>query len=266
MWPAVKQAFQQEPFRAYVQSLVFNQWRPNKIVWHNTAQPTLKQWIKSADEDARQGKVPGISRIRNLELFFKDNNGWSGCPHLFVANDAIWVMNPLTAPGVHSPSWNGTAIGIEMIGDFSTEDDDSGEGFKVKSNTIFATAVLCSALGIDPRTEIFLHKQDPRTTHDCPGEHIARDKQAMIEAVIDLMDGGEHHPQNEDAPPPTVRQVVTVVDNLNFRVGPSVLSVARSQLPKNVQLTVLDTASGWLKVKTPAGYIGWVAGRYTQEI
>lgn len=266
MWPAVKKDFGQESFRLYVASLAWSNWRPNKIVWHNTAAPTLKQWIKSADDDARNGKIPGISRIINLERFFKDNNNWSGCPHLFIANDRIWVMNPLTAPGVHSPSWNGTSIGIEMIGDFSTEDDDSGEGLKVKGNTIFATAVLCASLGIDPKTQIFLHKQDPRTTHDCPGEHIARDKQPMIDAVIDLMDGGEHNPQNEGATPPAQRQVVTTVDNLNFRIGPSVLSEARSQLPKNVQLTVLDTASDWLKVKTPAGYIGWVSGRYTKEV
>jgi hypothetical protein len=266
MWPAIKKDFSQEAFRSYVKSLTFNQWRPTKIVWHNTAAPTLKQWIKSADEDARNGKAPGISRIQSLERFFKDNNGWSGCPHLFIANDRIWVMNPLTAPGVHSPSWNGTSIGIEMIGDFSVEDDDFGEGLKVKNSTIHATAVLCSALGIDPKTQIFLHKQDPKTTHDCPGEHIARDKQPMIESVIDLMDGGEHHPQNEEAPQVAERAVVTTADNLNFRIGPSVLSEARSQLPKGVNLTVLDSATGWLKVKTPAGYIGWVAGRYTQEV
>lgn len=265
MWPAVKRDFQQEGFRSYVQSLTWNQWRPNKVVWHNTAAPTLKQWIKSADDDARMGRVPGISRIKSLENFFKDNNGWSGCPHLFIANDRIWVMNPLTSPGVHSPSWNGTSIGIEMIGDFSTEDDDSGEGLKVKRNTVFATAVLCSALGIEPRTEIFLHKQDPKTTHDCPGEHIARDKPLMIQAVVDLMDGGEHNPSNDEAETPVERQVLTTEDNLNFRVGPGILNATRSQLPKNVQLTVLDTASGWLKVKTPAGYIGWVSARYTKE-
>lgn len=265
MWPAVKQGFSQEDFRKYVATQSWNQWRPNKIVWHNTAAPTLKQWIKSADDDALTGKTPGITRIRNLELFFKDNNGWSGCPHLFIANNLIWVMNPLTAPGVHSPSWNGTSIGIEMIGDFSTEDDDAGEGLKVKNNTILATAILCSALGIDPKTDIYLHKQDPKTTHDCPGEHIAKDKQVMIEAVVDLMDGGEHNPKNEEATPPVERKVITTIDNLNFRVGPSVLSIVRSQIPKNIQLTVLDTASGWLKVKTPAGYIGWVSGKYTKE-
>lgn len=264
-WPALKKDFSQEGFRDYVQSLSWNSWRPNKIVWHNTAAPTLKQWIVTADSDAREGKTPGITRIQNLERFFRDNNGWSGCPHLFVANDRIWVMNPLTAPGVHSPSWNGTSIGIEMIGDFASEEDDLGEGLKVKNNTILATAALCSALGIDPNNSIFLHKQDPKTTHDCPGEKIARDKQDMIDTVIDLMDGGEHSPHHEVASPALEKRVITTVNNLNFRVTPSVLSVARSQLPAGVVLTVLDSASGWLKVKTPAGYIGWVSGRYTKE-
>ena len=110
MWPAVKRGFSQEAFRDYVESQTWNKWRPNKIVWHNAAAPTLKQWMKSAGDDSVKGLVPGISRIISLERFFKDNNGWSGCPHLFVANDLIWVMNPLTAPGVHSPSWNSASI------------------------------------------------------------------------------------------------------------------------------------------------------------
>ena len=276
-WPAIKRNFTQEGFANYVKTLVWSRWRPTAIVWHNTAAPSLAQWIKSAKADEAAGFVGGSSRIRNLEVFFRDNNHWSGSPHLFIANDYIWVFNPLTDPGVHSPSWNHVALGIEMIGDFSKEDDDSGEGLKVKNNTIFATALLCSTLGIDPLSKIWLHKQDPRTTHDCPGKNIAQDKGDMIQDVADLITGGEHDPVQVGgviAGHPLLITVergkgVTTVDGLAFREGPGVLNRAASYLPKGVTLTILDEAANgttaWLKVKTPAGYIGWVAGKYVEK-
>lgn len=275
-WPAIKLGFDQEGFRKYVRDLPVSKWHPSMVVWHNTAAPSLAQWMKSAAQDKVAGFIPGITRIRNLEAFFRINNGWSGCPHLFVANDLIWVMNPLTAPGVHSPSWNSISFGIEMIGDFDKEDDDSGEGLKVKNNAIFATAILCETFGIDPRLKIMLHKQDPKTTHDCPGKNIARDKDAMMQAVQDLMSGGEHSSEqvakiiagDMSKPEQTAIQGKTIVADLTLRTGPGVNNEARGSLPNNTTLTILDQAkngtSTWLRVKTPAGYIGWVAGKFVE--
>lgn len=277
-WPAVKRNFNQQGFADYVKTLAWVKWRPSAIVWHNTAAPSLAQWIKTAKQDMEKGLIPGTTRIRNLEMFFRDNNHWSGCPHLFIANDFIWVMNPLVEPGVHSPSWNHISIGIEMVGDFSIEDDDTGEGLRVKNNTIFATAILCATLGIDPMSKIWLHKQDPKTTHDCPGQDISRDKAVMINDVADLMAGGEHSPSDtvtviaggSAEKPVKERKAITTVSDLSFRSGPGVSNPARSELPKGVTLVVLDEAANgttsWLKVKTPAGHIGWVAGKFTKEV
>lgn len=288
-WPAVKRPFTQEAFRGYVGSMTWLGWRPSKIVWHNTAAPSLSQWIKSANADRDKGLVPGITRIGNIENFFRYDNKWSGCPHLFIANDLIWVMNPLSASGVHSPSWNNTAIGIEMVGDFAAEDDDSGEGLKVKQNTIFATAILCSALGLDPISgevdhnhkttgTIFLHKQDWATTHDCPGEHIAGHKLAMISEVSGLMSGGEHDPHavaavisGQPPPPPSVhsRNGITNAGDLNVRRGPGVANESIGSLPKGTKLEILTQAkngtSEWLQIRTPLGHVGWVSSRYVTE-
>lgn len=267
-WPAVKQAFDQEGFRKYVLALPPSNWRPSMVVWHNTAAPTLAQWLASAQVDYKAGKIAGITRIQNLENFFRYDNHWSGCPHLFVANDFIWVMNPLTAPGVHSPSWNSISFGIEMIADFAEESPDSGEALKVKNNTIAATAVLCEAFGI-PTDRIVWHKQDPKTTHDCPGELIIPEKQTMISAVEDLMTGGEHAPTPDTSRPTSTRPGITSIGGLNFRAGPSALSEIKGTLPKGTTLEILDQASNgtsvWLKVKSPAGFIGWVAGKYVEE-
>lgn len=275
-WPAVKQALTQEQFRDYVEKLPASKWDPSMIVWHNTAAPSLAQWMKSAEQDRAKGITPGRTRIESLEKYFRFDNNWSGAPHLFIAPDYIWVFNPLSSPGVHSPSWNSISIGIEMIGDFSVEDDDSGAGLKVKQNTIYATAVLCEAYGIDPQTRIMLHKQDPKTTHDCPGKDIAQDKQAMIGDVADLMAGGEHEPEKVGAviagqptTAPVERHVVTTVADLTFRDGPSASSKSHGGFKINTDLVVLGEAANattkWLKVRSPAGYIGWIAGKFTRE-
>lgn len=276
-FPFVKIGYDQEGFRKYISTLHWDRWQPKLIVWHNTAAPSLKQWIKSADDDRRAGKIPGITRIQNLERFFRDNQVWNGGPHLFIANDFIWIMNPLTERGTHSPSFNSTAIGIEMIGDFASEDDETGPGLEVKNNTIFATALLCTELGLDPRSAIKLHKEDPRTTHDCPGKNIAQDKHEMIEAVEDLMPGGEHDPEQVAAviagkqPVSNFRNPIPVtvtVEGLNFRRGPGVDTKSTGTLPKGTKLTVINEAtngpSRWLQVRTPAGYVGWVSGRYVE--
>lgn len=269
-WPAVKANFDQDGFRRYVATQQWLSWRPSRIVWHNTAAPTLAQWIKTADTDRAAGRIPGITRIQNLERYYRNDNKWSGCPHLFIANDFIWVMNKLTAPGVHSPSFNSTAIGIEMVADFSREDDESGEGLKVKRSTIFATAVLCTALGLDPARAILLHKEDPRTTHDCPGKNIARDKAAMIADVADLMAGGEHDPvaiADDRAPAWVTRQGTVLVDGLNVRGGAGIDNPVIAVRDKGAVLNVLGEArngsTAWLRVQI-AGDVGWVAGRYVQ--
>lgn len=268
-WPAVKQAFTQEQFGVYVKGLNWSGWRPSLIVWHNTAAPSLAQWEKTAQSDEAKGLIPGTTRINNLENYFRYDREWSGAPHAFIAPRFIWAFNPFTSSGVHSPSWNNISIGLEMVGDFSQEDDDSGDGLLVKNNTIYVTAMLCAALGLDPKTAIRLHKQDPRTTHDCPGMDIAQDKDEMIASVEALMCGGEHDPSIDIETPPLpkpVRRGVVTVDDLNFRRGPGVMNESTGSLPKGTKVVILNEAKNgstvWYQVKTPAGYTGWSAGKY----
>lgn len=277
-WPAVNQHYTQETFRQRVQSLQWTRWRPRGITLHNTAAPNIAQWKDTAENDARAGRVPGITRMHSLEDFFRNQRKWSGCPHLFVAppigdrGGFIWEANVLTAPGVHSPSWNTTHIGIEMVADFARDDDDSGPGLVVRNNSIFATAILCSTLGLDPFNDVVLHKEDPRTDHDCPGIDFARDRKDVIAAIAALMDGGDHDPgEDNKTEPSTVRKGVVMVNDLNVRVGPGAGNRAVVSLWKGAQIVVLDEAkngtTSWLRIETPAGYAGephgfWVAARY----
>ncbi len=171
-------------FDAYCHTLHWTAWRPSFFVLHNTGVPSLAQ------------RPSGLTKqhIQNLEAFYRDKNGWSAGPHLFVDDKQIWVFTPLTVSGVHSPSWNNVALGLEMLGDFDTESFSAGRGLKVRKNAVAAMATLSSVLGFDPES-MRLHREDPKTTHACPGKNVR--KLEVIQEVQDALSAvhaGEHFP------------------------------------------------------------------------
>ncbi len=171
----VGQGFNASDFDSYVSTLDFSAWQPQFVVLHNTALPTLAAWHD----------VPGQQRMANLEHFYRDQQGWSAGPHLFVADDLIWVFTPLTVSGVHSPSWNAISWGVEMVGDYDVE----AFGPQVSANAVSALASLHCVIGLDPST-LHLHKEDPATTHkNCPGANV--NKADIIQAVITAMNNAQ---------------------------------------------------------------------------
>lgn len=178
----VGQSFTPDEFDNYCHTLLWTAWRPSFIVVHNTAVPSLAQ------------RPAGLTKqhILGLEAFYRDQQKWKGGPHLFVDDKQIWVFTPLTVSGTHSPSWNKVALGIEMLGNFETEAFDSGRGLKVRQNTISAIATISAILGLEPTT-MKIHREDPLTTHACPGKNVR--KLELIQETQDLMikrHAGEH--------------------------------------------------------------------------
>ena len=178
----VGRSFSVDDFDVYCRTLLWVAWRPTFIVLHNTATPSLAQ------------RPNGLTHqhILNLEAFYRDTQHWSAGPHLFVDDRQIWVFTPLTVSGVHSPSWNSVALGVEMLGDYASEEFDSGRGLAVQKNAVAAIGILSDVLGIDADT-MRLHKEDPLTTHVCPGKNVSKPK--FIQAVKDFLlqhHGGEH--------------------------------------------------------------------------
>jgi len=174
--------FSPADFDGYCHTVQWTAWRPSFIVLHNTATPSLAQ------------RPDGLTRqhISGLEAFYRDEQKWNAGPHLFVDDKQIWVFTPLNVSGTHSPSWNKEALGIEMLGDYEKEPFDSGRGLSVRKNAVAAMATLCAVLGFNPNT-IRLHREDPLTTHACPGTNVR--KLEVIQQVQDLMvlrHAGEH--------------------------------------------------------------------------
>jgi hypothetical protein len=170
----VARGFTPAAFAVYVATLDFSRWRPSFVVVHNTQAPTFARWHD----------VPGEQRMRGLASYYRDDQGWSGGPHLFIADDLIWVFTPLTVPGVHSPSWNGESWGMELVGDYDRE--PFGEA--VKGNALDALYTLHLAAGWR-EPQLRLHREDPKTTHTfCPGRNVDRAEleqgvRTMIEAA-----------------------------------------------------------------------------------
>ena len=173
----VAESFDIPAFREYVEDLSWNEgWKPSFITLHNTAAPSLAQ------------RPNGFTRqhMFNLEKYYRDQKGWPSGPHLFIDDHKIWVFNPLTKPGTHSPSWNRTAIGIEMLGDYATESFVKGRGADVRVNSVHALGFLSLKLGFKHDAWRF-HKQDPKTTHDCPGINVRNVRKALEQEVAAVM-------------------------------------------------------------------------------
>lgn len=245
----------------FIDAMEFKTWRPNGLVLHNTGAPRLSQWHI----------VSGAIRMRNLENYYKNQRGWSSAPHAFVADDFVWPFTPFNARGTHSPSWNGTKIGIEMVGDFSTEDPTAGPGLKVYTNTVALFGMLHAKLGLDPDT-IKLHKEDPRTTHDCPGKNISKAK--FIEDVKEWMGhGGDlHEPELPILPEspdhlPKIDGVVTGVpagDYLNVRdrggASGQVLYTLNNGDPVAILGSEMNGETKWYRLA-----VGWASARFIKE-
>ena len=177
----VNKQFTPKQFDRYVHQLKFTGFRPQFVVLHNTGVPLLSQW----------GQISEHQRMKNLEHYYRDMMGWSGGPHLFISDHSINVFTPLTVPGVHSPSWNGISLGVEMVGDYDVEAFEP----KVKANAVAALVSIHSALGLDSST-LKLHREDPRTTHKhCPGVHVVKEEiVGAVHKLLLLRHNGEHLP------------------------------------------------------------------------
>ena len=166
----VDQQFSQFDFNQYVAGLTFDGWVPDLFVVHHTQDPSLAMLPNGLQE----------RNIRGLESYYRDEQGWSAGPHLFVDDHGIWVFTPLTTRGVHAVSFNARGIGMEMLGDYDHEDFNSGRGAAVRDNAVAACAIVCKKLGIGPEG-ILGHRDDPKTTKTCPGNHV--DLDAFIKLV-----------------------------------------------------------------------------------
>lgn len=259
-----------EEFKAYLHGLNYSNWRPSGIVQHNTASPTLDQWW--------HGGTPPAQRMENLKNYYSNEMGWSAGPHAFVDGVSYWIMTDFNVSGVHSPSWNATRLGIEMVGDYDSESDESGMGAKVMDMTVALFGECCAFFGWEPNNDkIKQHKEDPATSHDCPGANVI--KSEFLTDVTNYMgDGGDldHEPQ-----PPRPTEVAGEVyglaagDKLNIRASASSSAAVIGTAENGDLVTVVGEAyngsTRWFRIRfgeaagSGVAVFGWASGAYVRK-
>lgn len=150
-----------------LRTLEFSSFRPQGVVLHHTAVPSLKQ--------RPQGLLP--NHLVNLRLYYEKELGWSGAPHLFVDDQPrpVVIFQRLDRRGVHAASYNRTHWAVEMLGDYSKESPGSGRGKEVYRNTLQVLGALFEFLNRSP-DELLFHRDDPLTNKTCPGLLIHKEK------------------------------------------------------------------------------------------
>lgn len=156
----------------------------NGITLHHTWEPSLAQ------------RPSGFTaqHLGNLRDYFRIEKGWSAGPHLFVDDDQLWGMCDFRVRGVHAVGWNATKIGIEVLGDYSTdhgssEDPKTGRGLACWRTAAAGAKVLLDWIGKAPsRQTVTFHRDDGATSKDCPGNLVS------IDWVLDLIAQATHGP------------------------------------------------------------------------
>jgi hypothetical protein len=116
-----------------------------------------------------------IQHIHNIQSFYK-SLGWNRGPHLFVDEDQIFGMTPLGTPGIHAVSFNRSSIGIEVLGDYDSEDPLSGRGLQCMKVAAAATRSLLQWLDLPTNDKtVLFHRDDPKTSKTCPGKKVTKD-------------------------------------------------------------------------------------------
>jgi hypothetical protein len=100
---AIGKVWTAESFEQYLKSISKPAWC-NAICLHHTALPSLQMRPK--------GLL--MQHIHNMKDGYVQK-GWKSGPHLYIDEDQIYAMSPLTEKGVHAVSFNSNSIGMVNI-------------------------------------------------------------------------------------------------------------------------------------------------------
>lgn len=160
---AIGKVWTAESFEQYLKNTTRPTWC-NAICLHHTAAPSLQMRPK--------GLL--MQHIHNMKDGYVEK-GWKSGPHLYIDEDQIYAMTPLTERGVHAVSFNARAIGIEVLGDYDNEDPFTSRGLQCWQLAARTTNELLRWLNL-PMNEntILFHRDDPKTSKTCPGTRIEK--------------------------------------------------------------------------------------------
>ena len=181
-----------DQFKLYIEQIPIGSWA-NSVTVHHTYSPNLA--------DRPNGWK--TQHLENLKHYYKNVLGWSAGPHLFTDEKAIFGLSSLYKRGVHAKSFNKDSIGIEMLGNYESDDPKTGRGLEVVKLTALTVAILLKKMHLkaDNQTVLF-HRDDPTTNKTCCGSLI--EKEWFLSLV------NEHYDSEQ---PLTVEERLTKIEN-----------------------------------------------------
>lgn len=156
-----------QQLHAYLATLKRPAWAKG-ITFHHTAEPALDfpAWAKGWNAQL----------IDNMRVGYQRERGWNRGPHFYPDDHAVWGLTPPTEKGIHAIRYNGSHIGIEVLGDYDRESPNSGRGFQCWTNAFWCAAEVLHWLGlVADNTTVTFHREDPKTSKTCPGKLISKD-------------------------------------------------------------------------------------------
>lgn len=151
-------------FVDYVEGLQFPAPLPDRIFLHHTWKPTRETWR-------------GYSSIMAMKAYYEKqlwvdedgltHEGWNAGPHLFVADDGIWLFSDLRYDGVGALGHNTGTRHLEMVGDY----DATLPSGATWENTVAALGILFIKLGLDVQ-QLCFHRDVSYKT--CPGSAVQK--------------------------------------------------------------------------------------------
>lgn len=161
-----------DEFVRYVEALDIPNPLPTRIFLHHTWKPTPETWR-------------GLSTIMAMKAYYERQlwrdsqgrlrEGWTAGPHLFVAQDGIWLFSDLRYDGVGVYGHNYRTRHLEMVGDYDVNKPTD----PILESTIVALGALHERLGLDVH-KLNFHRDF--SSKSCPGWAVTK------EWIIPLID------------------------------------------------------------------------------
>jgi hypothetical protein len=196
-----------EEFVRYVEGLAFEPPLPTRIFLHHTWRPTREQW---RGRDTILAMKAYYERQLWQDSQGRWHEGWTAGPHLFIAEDGIWLFSDLRYDGVGVYGHNYRSRHVEMVGDYDVELPSGA----TLSNTIAALGILHERLGLDINALNF-HRDF--SSKSCPGAAVQ--KSWIIPQVAAWI---ESYRRAKEAPTPSLRQTLTrMIQDMLVHTEPS---------------------------------------------
>jgi N-acetylmuramoyl-L-alanine amidase CwlA len=228
-----------DEFDQYLKTIKRPTWL-KRIVVHHTYTPTVADW-------------KGLRSMQAIYRYYR-LLGWNAYPHIFVAQDGIWVMNPLNRIGIHANAANIDSYGFEIVGRYDTIQWQE----PIKSFAIGAIARTTKWANI-PLFNIVPHRQFNKTK-SCPGNAITM---SWVRRLVQLENAQRYKVIVDVA---NVREDSSTNDHIKFKLqkGDVIISSA-FKVDKNEHKNALGEVYKWIyitalvhennTIKDESGYI-----------